>query len=208
MAIILGVFDLLAYAVPGSLYLAVFGYVSQRAGWIDVPALLGLPSLLLLIAFAIAAFLVGQAAHPLGNLIERINPFGPTDMTAAAKEEFLRRNAAAASRRFLQMDPFTLLAALEADDSEAAAEVSRLRATGQMLGRSVPALVLAAVTALVETFTGGLPLFAGLTGVVLALVAAGCLYQSATFRRWAVIRTYELSYWNDDEDADEHRPGP
>ena len=200
MAIILGVFDLLAYAVPGSLYLAVFGYVSQRAGWIDVPGLVGLPSLLLLIGFAIAAFLVGQAAHPLGMLVDRVNPFGPMDLTGAAKEEFLRRNSTAASRRFLRMDPFTLLAALEADDSEAAAEVSRLRATGQMLGRSVPALVLAAVTAVVETFTGGLPLFSGLTGVVLALVAAGCLYQSATFRRWAVIRTYELSYWNDDED--------
>jgi len=57
------------------------------------------------------------------------------------------------------------------------------------------------VTALVETSTGGLPLFAGLTGLVLALVAAGCLYQSATFRRWAIVRTYELSYWNDHEDA-------
>ncbi len=208
MAIVLGVFDLLAYVVPGSLYLAVFGYVSHRAGWIDAPGLLGLPSLLLLIAFAIAAFLVGQAAHPLGSLLDRINPFGSGALPEEAKDEFLRRNATAASRRFLRMDPFTLLAALEADDSEAAAEVSRLRATGLMLSRSVPALVLGVVTALVETVTGALPLFAGLTGLVLALVAAGCLYQSATFRRWAIIRTYELSYWNDDEDVespDEHR---
>jgi hypothetical protein len=43
-------------------------------------------------------------------------------------------------------------------------------------------------------------LFAGLTGVVLALVAVGCLYQAATFRRWAIIRTYELSFWNDGMD--------
>ena len=87
------------------------------------------------------------------------------------------------------MDPHTLLAALEADDSEAAAEVSRLRATGLMLSRSVPALALGVVTALVETATGSLPLFAGLTGLVVALVAAGCLYQWAAFRRWAIIRT-------------------
>ena len=205
MAFILGVFDLLAYAVPGSLYLAVFGYASHRAGWIDVPGLLDLPSLLLLIAFAIAAFLTGQAAHPLGSLIDRVNPFSSIDLTEEAKDDFLRRNSTAASRRFIQMDPFTLLAALEADDSEAAAEVSRLRATGQMLSRSVPALALGVVTALVETLTGGIPLFAGLTGLVLALVAAGCLYQSATFRRWAIIRTYELSYWNDDESRDEHQ---
>jgi hypothetical protein len=201
MAFILGVFDLLAYALPGSLYLTVFAYASHRAGWIDVPSLLGLPSVLLLIGVAIAAFLVGQASSPLGSTIDRINPFGSIDLPAAAKDEFLRRNAVAAARRFLQLDPFTLLAALEADDNEAAAEVSRLRATGLMLSRSVPPLVLGVVTALVEVFTGELPLFAGLTGLVLALVAAGCLHQSATFRRWAIIRTYELSYWNDDIDG-------
>ena len=201
MAIILGVFDLLAYAVPGSLYLSVFAYTSHRAGWIDVPSLLGLPSVLLLIAVAVAAFLTGQAAYPLGSMIDRINPFGSIDLPGEAREEFLRRNAVAARRRFLQLDPFTLLAALEADDSEAAAEVSRLRATGLMLSRSVPPLVLGVVTALVEVFTGDLPLFAGLTGLVLALVATGCLHQSATFRRWAIIRTYELSFWNDQIDG-------
>jgi hypothetical protein len=200
MAIVLGIFDLLAYAVPGSLYLTVFAYASHRAGWIDAPSLLELPSLILLIALAVAAFLTGQASYAIGRLIDRINPFGSIGQPEAAKEEFLRRNASAVSRRFLQLDPFTLLAALEADDNDAAAEVSRLRATGLMLSRSVPALALGVVTAVVETFTSGLPLFAALTGLALALVAAGCLYQSATFGRWAIIRTYELSYWNDDTD--------
>jgi hypothetical protein len=201
MAFVLGIIDLLAYAIPGSLYLAVFVYASSRAGWIDVPSLLELPSLLLLTAVTVAAFLTGQASYALGNWIDRINPFGSSDLPKEAKEDFLRRNAVAGPRRFLHVDPFTLLAALEAADNEAAAEVSRLRATGLMLSRSVPPLVLGVGTALVETFTGGLPLFAGLTGVVLALVAAGCLYQSTTFRRWAIIRTYELSYWDADLEA-------
>ena len=201
MAFVLGLLDLLAYAIPGTLYLSVFVYVSHRAGWIDAPSLLQIPSLLLLIAVAVAAFLAGQAAYGLGRLTERINPFGSDDLPQDAKEEFLRRNPAAASRRFLQVDPFTLLAALEADDNEAAAEVSRLRATGLMLGRSVPPLVLGVGTALVEMFTGGLPLFAGVTGLALALVAVGCLYQAATFGRWAIVRTYELSFWNDDVEA-------
>ncbi|WP_448625304.1 hypothetical protein [Geodermatophilus sp. URMC 64] len=200
MAFILGIFDLLAYAIPGSLYLTTFAYVSHRAGWIDVPSLLGLPSLLLLIALAVAAFLTGQASHPLGKVVDRFNPFGSTEPSKEAREEFLRRNAISTPRTFLQLDPFTLLAALEADDREAAADVFRLRSISLMLSRSVPALVLGAVVALVEIFTGGLPLFAGLTGLVLALVAAGCLYQSATFRKSAIIRTYELSFWNDDLD--------
>ncbi len=201
MALILGVFDLLAYAIPGSLYLTTFAYASHRAGWIDVPSLLQLPSLLLLTALAVAAFLTGQAAHPLGSIIDRINPFGSTELSEEAREEFLRRNAIATPRRFLRLDPFTLLAALEVDDREAAADVSRLRAVGLMLSRSVPALALGAFIAFVEIFTGTLPLFAGLTGLVLVLVAAGCLHQSATFRKWAIIRTYELSYWNDGMDA-------
>ena len=200
MAFILGIFDLLAYAIPGSLYLTTFAYVSHRAGWIDVPSLLGLPSLVLLIAVAIAAFLTGQASHPLGSMVDRFNPFGSKEPSKEAREEFVRRNAIATPRRFLQLDPFTLLAALEADDREAAADVFRLRSVGLMLSRSVPALALGAGIALVEIFTGRLPLFAGLTGLVLALVAAGCLYQAASFRKWAIIRTYELSFWNDDMD--------
>jgi hypothetical protein len=201
MAFILGVFDLLAYAIPGSLYLGSFAYVSHRAGWIDVPSLLALPSLPMAIATVVAAFLTGQAAHPLGRLIDRVNPFGAKDLTHEARELFLRRNPTATSRRFLRLDPFTLLAALEADDREAAADVFRLRAVGTMLSRSVPALALGSGVALVEVFTGTLPLFAGLIAVTLALVTAGCLYQSATFRRWAIIRTYELSFWNDGLDA-------
>jgi hypothetical protein len=200
MAFILGIFDLLAYAIPGSLYLTTFAYVSHRAGWIDVPSLLGLPSLVLLVAVAVASFLTGQASYPLGSMVERFNPFGSKEPSKEAREEFVRRNAIETPRRFLQLDPFTLLAALEADDREAAADVFRLRSVGLMLGRSVPALTLAAAIALVEIFTGRIPLFAGLTCVVLALVAAGCLYQAASFRKWAIIRTYELSFWNDDMD--------
>ena len=201
MAFILGIFDLLAYAIPGSLYLTTFAYVSHRAGWMDVPSLFELPSLLLLIAMAVAAFLTGQAAHPLGRMIDRYNPFGSRNLPAEARDEFVRRNAIATPQKFLQLDPFTLLAALEAEDREAAADVVRLRSVGLMLGRSVPALAMGALVALVEAFTGSLPTFAGLTGLVLALVAADCLYQSAAFHRWAIIRSYEPSFWNDDMDA-------
>ena len=130
-------------------------------------------------------------------MVDRINPFGSMDLLETAREEFVRRNAGAATQRFLRVDPFTLLAAIELDDKETAAEVFRLRATGLMLSRSVPALALGALTACVEIFTGSTPLFAGLSGLVLALIAAGCLRQSATFRKWAIIRTFETLYWND-----------
>ena len=128
-------FDLLAYAIPGALYLTTFAYVAHRAGWIDVPTVLQAPSLLLLITLTVAAFLTGQAATPLGSMVDRLNPFGPRRLAERAKEEFLRRNAGAAPRRFLQVDPFTLLAAIEVGDKEAATDVVRLRSTAAMLSR-------------------------------------------------------------------------
>jgi hypothetical protein len=51
------------------------------------------------------------------------------------------------------------------------------------------------------SFTGSVPLFAALTGVVLVLVAVGCLFQSVAFHRWVVIRTFELCLWDDDLDG-------
>jgi hypothetical protein len=203
VALILGTFDLLAYAIPGALYLAALAYVAHRAGWIDVPSLLQVPTVLLLVGLAIATFLTGQAAHLLGSLVDRVNPFGDDDDELAdeARELFLRRNPQARRRAYLQRDPFTVLAALEVDAAEAAGDVSRLRSVGQMLSRSVPALFLGALIAFVEVFTGRFSLFAAVTCIVLVLVAAGCLRQSSTFRRWAMIRTYELAYWNDDVDA-------
>ena len=90
----------------------------------------------------------------------------------------VRRTAIETPRRFLQLDPFTLLAALEADDREAAADVVRLRSVGLMLSRSVPALTLGAAIALVEIFTGRIALFAALTGLVLALVLCVSLVRS------------------------------
>jgi len=202
MSLILGLFDLLAYAIPGALYLTTFAYVAHRAGWIDAVSVLQVPSLLLLITLTVAAFLVGQAATPLGGLVDRLNPFGSaTAVPVQAKEEFLRRNAGAAARRFLEVDPYTLLAAIEVRDKEAATDVVRLRSTGAMLSRSAPALLLAAVVAFGEAFTGTLPLFAVLTGLALVLVAIGCLVQSVAFRRWVVIRTFELCIWDDDLDG-------
>jgi hypothetical protein len=202
VALVLGTFDLLAYAVPGSLYLAVLAYVAQRAGWVDVRGVLQIPTLLLLVGLAIATFLTGQAAQVLGTLVDRVNPFGGgDDLAGDARAVFLRRNPQARQRTYLQRDPFTVLAALEVGASEAAGDVSRLRSVGQMLSRSVPALLLGVLVAGVEVFTGRLPLFAAVSGIVLLLVAAGCLRQSATFRRWAVIRTFELAYWDDGMDA-------
>ncbi len=49
MTIAVGVFELFTYAIPGSLYVALFTYIAARAQWIDLAAVLKSPSFLLVI---------------------------------------------------------------------------------------------------------------------------------------------------------------
>ena len=60
MSFTLSVFDLFANAIPGSLYLAVFVYVSDRLGWIDPTATQRLNTTVLLFGAALASYLLGH----------------------------------------------------------------------------------------------------------------------------------------------------
>ena len=50
MNITLGVYDLFAYAVPGSLYLALLGYIAERLRWVDPSRILHANTVLVVIA--------------------------------------------------------------------------------------------------------------------------------------------------------------
>lgn len=202
MTIALSIFDLFAYAIPGSLYLSAFAYVASRAGWINAPGLLNSPSILLLVALIVAGYLVGQATYGLGSMVDRISPFHSVDLSKDARAEFLKRRGIAANRPYLQVDTFALLAAAEMNNKEAATEISRLRAIGLMLRNAVPPLLVTAIIAFVEIFTSSSRIFAGTTGVLLLLVAAGCIRHASILRRWANLKTLELCYWIKDLDVD------
>jgi hypothetical protein len=190
VGITLGIFDLFAYAVPGSLYLGLFTYVAVRAGWIESTWLHDGNTTLLLVSAALASYLLGHVAYALGRLTRRIPRSRDTD----PREEFVRRVPAARERPFVDVDRATLLAVIQIRHPEAAVEVVRLRAAALMLSNAAPAFAVGALVALVEVFTGD-PLPAAGAGVLFVLAAVAAVLQGDRMHQWANLKTLEVAFW-------------
>ncbi|RSM86662.1 hypothetical protein DMH04_13560 [Kibdelosporangium aridum] len=202
MTIAVGVFELFTYAIPGSLYVALFTFIAARAHWIDLAAVLRSPSFLLVIAVVLLSYLLGYLAYPLGLLAHKILP---ERRNHAAIEEFLRRNPSAKDRPFVQADPFLLLAAIQLQDVEVGADASRVRATGLMLRNCAPPAFLGAVAAIVELFVGRSPVFAITCAVLFTVASIGLVVQGRRLTYWARLRTLEIAFWIPEID-DKFRP--
>lgn len=197
MNFVVGIFDLLTYAIPGSLYLTFAGYLVFRLHLQTGLSLTGGPAWLLVVGVVLASYLLGYLAYPIGAAINKVVPnrrrFNPLN-------EFLRRVPTAADRAFVQADSHLLQAAVELHDKEAAAEISRLRAAGLMLRNCAPPMVLGLGTAAVEVFAGD-HLALALGGVVVfGALAAALVVQGRRLGRWATSKTLELSFWLPDID--------
>ncbi|SMC59805.1 hypothetical protein [Kibdelosporangium aridum] len=202
MTIAVGVFELFTYAIPGSLYVALFTYIAARAQWIDLAAVLKSPSFLLVIVVVLLSYLLGYLAYPLGLLAHKILPKRrKRDVTA----EFLRRNPSAKDRPFVQADPFLLLAAIQLQDAEVGADASRVRATGLMLRNCAPPVLFGAVAAIVELFAGRSPVFAITCAVLFLIGGIALVVQGRMLGHWARMRTLEVAFWIPDID-DKFRP--
>jgi hypothetical protein len=192
-----GIFDLFTYTIPGSLYLAFFGYLATRLDWVDPGAVGRMPVLLLVIALVVASYLLGYLAYPLGAVATRVLP---RRRIRRPREEFLHRNPAARGRSYVHADPFLLLSAVELHNKEVAAEVTRLRASGLMLRNCAPPLLLGAGATIVELILGRNPVF--MAGSAVLLVAGFCslIVQGRRLGHWASLKTLELCFWLPDID--------
>ena len=198
MNITLGVYDLFAYAVPGSLYLALLAYIAKRLTLADPSQIIHANAVLVIVAAAILSYVIGHVTYGLGYLLSRA--YGRDKTMADARNEFLRRVPAAHGRPFLQADRSVLLAAVEMCDIAPAIEIARTRAVGLMLRNSAPVFVLASITAIVDVATRNHPIIAGCCIAIFLLSAVGCLSQSVVWRHWANMKTLELAYWVPDID--------
>lgn len=73
MNLSLGVYDIFATAIPGSLYLLAGVYVSIRFGWLDADDLLGIDTTVAIIGVVLASYLLGQILGPgLRKLVEQV----------------------------------------------------------------------------------------------------------------------------------------
>ncbi|WP_158885678.1 hypothetical protein [Amycolatopsis anabasis] len=197
MTFAIGIFDLFAYAIPGSLYLGLFGYLATRLHWIDAAAAGRTPVVLLIIAVVLLSYLLGFLAYPVGALADRL---APRWYRHDPRETFLRREPALRNREFVRVHGFLLLSAVELHDREAAMDVSRLRASGLMLRNCSAPLLLGAVAAIVELIVGGHRWFAAVSAVLLVAASGGTISQGRKLRRWAQSKTLELAAWIPDID--------
>jgi hypothetical protein len=198
MNITLGVYDLFAYAVPGSLYLALLGYIAERLRWVDPSRILHANTVLVVIAGLILSYLIGHITYQVGYLLSRA--YGHDKTIMDARSEFVKKIPTVQDRPLLQAHRSVLTAAIEMHETGAATEIARLRAIGLMLRNSAPVFVLASIVAIVEVIIGDHPIIAGCCTAIFLLFAVGCLSQSVVMRHWANMKTFELAYWVPDID--------
>lgn len=204
MTFVVGVFDLFTYTIPGSLYLAFFGYLATHLHLIDTGAMDRTPVLLLVIAVVVLSYLLGYMAYPLGRAANRIVP---KRNKQSPRQEFLGRNPAARGREYVRADPFLLLSAVELYDKDVAVEAIRLRAVGLMLRNSAPPLMLACVAAIVELIFGSKPALAAGCAVLFAVGFFSLIVPGRKLSHWAIIKTLELCFWLPDIDERFRRGG-
>ena len=201
MTFALGIYDLFAYSIPGLMYISVLGFVAARADWlaIDLKDLKDVPSLLVVVAVAVCAYLVGHVTWPLGRYVGRLSyrwrPWPD------ATEVIADRDPDAAKSGYLKHSRNLLQARAELTNREVASEISRMRAVALMLRNCVIPFLLSAVCASVEVVNGGGRFLAGVLATLFALAAVGALMQFRTMMQWATLKTYELSYWHFAVDA-------
>ena len=136
MSIAVGIFDLLTYAIPGSLYLALLGYVAARLDWIDPGAVATAPALLLVIIIVLMSYLLGYLAYPIGAALDRVVP---RRRERRPRQEFLGRAPAARDLSYVQADPSLLLSAVQLHDKDVATEITaRSRMGGTPGGSTCP----------------------------------------------------------------------
>jgi hypothetical protein len=194
LGVALGVYEVFAYSVPGSLYLALILYVLGRTTPLDVGTLLSANTTLAVLVVVLLSFLLGHITYlPRRRLDGVVNRwFG---LHRSARDEFQRRVPVASGQPWLMADPFLLQRCIELRATESAVEISRLRATGIALRSAGLALLLAAVIAAVEVGTGPYRLVAAGALVLFPIAAASAFRAGFTISYWATLRTYEVAFW-------------
>jgi hypothetical protein len=191
----LSIFDLFAYTIPGSLYLVLLLYISDRLDWLDLRGAENLNTALLLIGAALASYLLGHITYQLGRLVDRVLLPSWRAGLPGPKQQFLSHVPTPKARLLVQVDPYLLLTAAEIRAQEGAVEISRLRAGGLMLRTAVPALLLGFIVSLVELVIGNNRPFAALYSMVFILAALSALRHGREQSEWAVHKTFEVAFW-------------
>jgi hypothetical protein len=193
------VYDIFTYAVPGSLYLGALTLLFARLGWIDPARIISGNTTLVIIALAIASYLIGHVTFDIGRAVGRVLSIWAKD-NEDSKRVFVKRMPRALDRPFMTVDRADLQSAIETLHPEPALEIIRLRAVGLMLRNSAPALVLGCVFAIVEIAVSTAHWPAACAAALLLLAAVGSVRQSARLMHWGAMKTFETAFWTPEID--------
>lgn len=198
MRIPVGIYDFVAYTIPGAVYVMWVLLSVQTAGLTeDVWSWLKNPTLVQAVVFLLASYLLGHVTYVFAKF--RL-PYEPRP-TLTARENFKRRNPELATRPFLGGDSFTLLAAIEAKNMQLASTVTSVRATSLMCRNCATPLALIAITLLlrIERPVASLPSVP--CAVALIVVALLLRHAGVTRELWAHTKTLECAAWIEGIDA-------
>jgi hypothetical protein len=224
VSIQLGLFDVFTYTIPGSLYLALIAYVTDRLGWINIASLKTAPDLVLAGALLIASYVAGFVTNPVAEQLDHGLRYWLTPMLArrlkprlrprmerllwqfaaidpeVVRTTFEEQAPCAEGRAYMKADQYLLLALAEANKKDAALEISRFRATGLMLRNCAVPFLLASMVCIGDAASrANLP-----AALICALLFAGavpsCIGQGKRLRQWAEMKTLQVCYWIPDID--------
>ncbi|CUU59082.1 hypothetical protein Ga0074812_124107 [Parafrankia irregularis] len=194
MNLSLGVFDIFAYSVPGSLYLVLLLYVLDRASWIDLGQVGDLNSTVLIAGGIIASYLLGHLTYAPRRFLGRRMPQW-LGQGRDARAEFLDRFPGARSMAFVRVDQALVFAAIEVKAPDSAVEISRLRASGIALRNAGIAMLLSAGVAVVELVASHERGFAAFAVAAFLAGFVGATRAGHELSRWAALKTLEVAFW-------------
>jgi hypothetical protein len=223
LSIQLGLFDVFTYTIPGSLYVALVAYITDRLGWINIASLKDVPTLVLAGVHLIVSYVLGFVADPVAALLDHwlrhwlrprlgrwlgawlirwqrprlerwLGRLKASDQGDARK--IFREQVPGIERRAYSTADLNLLLALaEITQKEAALEISRFRATGLMLRNCGVPFLLGSVASIIEAAAGANLPAAILCALLFGAAVPSCIGQGKRLRQWADLKTLQICYW-------------
>jgi hypothetical protein len=204
----LGLYEVFAYSLPGGAYAALLAYLADRFGWLPHPLPFQGEAGVAVLVLAGLSYALGHLAYGAGRWLEReVRPWltpprrrGAGTRVERNRARFLTRCPQAAGRPYLAINPSLLLAAVQLQNRDAAAEVERINVGAMMLRGLAPPAFAGAAVAVVEAVVRGRPDITGLAAL-LAATGTACWLLYDQRARWAEHKVYEFAFWMPEIDA-------
>lgn len=195
MTFALGVFDVIAYMVPGSLYAALLIGYFERFTSLRLADAAAASGSVTAISCVVAAFALGHATYGLGRMVDRRLPGGSGGSSITeARRISVERLSPWMDASVLDVDPALLLTSIQMRWQDIALDILRLRASAVMMRNCVVPLGIGCLS-LAGFAIQDESLNSAVGAALLAALAVGAVFQGRMLAQWSFQKTYEASVW-------------